>query len=296
MPSSDFRVPNQLLVNNSLSALQQSFAKLTDLQDQASSLKRLRKPSDAPADVVSAMQLHAGIDRNVQYTRNLSDAQGWLGNADNALTTTVTQLQRVNDLVVQAANASTDANARQGIAAEIDSIRNTLIGVANTQYAGRPIFAGTAGGNVAYDANGQYVGVSSAVERNIAPGQRVQVNVNGDTVFGQPGNDLFTTLAQISQAVQTNPAQLSALQATLGGRTTQVQNQLAQVGSQFLRVQTMQTQNTSNGLTMKQNLSSIEDADIAQVMVQLQSQQVAYQAALAATARAIQPSLTDFLK
>jgi flagellar hook-associated protein 3 FlgL len=296
MPSSDFRVPNQLLVNNSLSALQQSFAKLTDLQDQASSLKRLRKPSDAPADVVSAMQLHAGIDRNDQYTRNLSDAQGWLGNADNALTSTVTQLQRVNDLVVQAANASTDANARQGIAAEIDSIRNTLIGVANTQYAGRPIFAGTAGGNVAYDANGQYVGVSSAVERNIAPGQRVQVNVNGDTVFGPPGNDLFTTLAQISQAVQTNPAQLTALQTTLSGQTTQVQNQLAQVGSQFLRVQTMQSQNTSNGLTMKQNLSSIEDADIAQVMVQLQSQQVAYQAALAATARAIQPSLTDFLK
>ena len=31
---------------------------------------------------------------------------------------------------------------------------------------------------------------------------------------------------------------------------------------------------------MKQNLSSIEDADVAQVMVQLQAQQVAYQAAL----------------
>ena len=47
---------------------------------------------------------------------------------------------------------------------------------------------------------------------------------------------------------------------------------------------------------MKQNLSSIEDADIAQVMVNLQAQQVAYQAALEATAKAIQPSLTDFLK
>jgi flagellar hook-associated protein 3 FlgL len=296
MPSSDFRVPNQLLINNSLSALQRSFLKLTDLQDQASSLKRLRKPSDAPADVVSAMQLHAGIDRNGQYTRNLSDAQGWLGNADNALTTTVTQLQRVNDLVVQASNASTDSNARQGIAAEIDSIRHTLIGVANTQYAGRPIFAGTASGGAAYDANGQYVGVSSAVERNIAPGQRIQVNVNGDTVFGSPGNDLFTTLSQISQAVQNDPTQLNALQTRLGTQTTQVQSQLAQVGSRFLRVQTMQSQNTSDGLTMKQNLSSIEDADVAQVMVQLQAQQVAYQAALSATARAIQPSLTDFLK
>jgi flagellar hook-associated protein 3 FlgL len=293
MPSSDFRVPNQLLVNNSLSALQLSFSKLTDLQDEASSLKRLRKPSDGPADVVSAMQLHAGIDRNDQYTRNLSDAQGWLGNADNALTTTVTQLQRVNDLVVQASNVSTDSNARQGIAAEIDSIRKTLIGVANTQYAGRPIFAGTASGNVAYDSSGQYVGVSSAVERNIAPGQRIQVNVNGDAVFGPAGSDLFTTLSQISQAVQNDPSQLTALQATLGTQTTQVQGQLAKVGSQFLRVQTMQSQNTANGLTMKQNLSSIEDADVAQVMVQ---QQVAYQAALSATARAIQPSLTDFLK
>src|SRR3954451_11528351 len=132
MSSSQFRVPNSLMVTNSLSALQQSFAKLTDLQDEASSLKRLRKPSDAPADVVSAMQLHAGIDRNGQYTRNLSDAQGWLGNADNALTSTVTQLQKINDLVVQASNASTDSNARAGIAAQIDSIRKSLIGIANT--------------------------------------------------------------------------------------------------------------------------------------------------------------------
>ncbi len=296
MPSSDFRIPNQMLVNNSLISLQQSFSKLSDLQNEAASLKRLTKPSDAPADVSSAMQLHAGLDRSDQYTRNLSDAQGWLGNADNALTSTVTQLQKVNDLVVQASNASLDANARQGIATQIDSIRQSLIGVANTQYAGRPIFAGTAGGGAAYDASGNYVGVSSAIERNIAPGQRIQVNVNGDAVFGAPGSDVFTTLSQISQAVVSDPTQLTALQGTLDTQTTRVQNSLAQVGSQFLRVQNTQSQNTSNGLTMKQNLSSIEDADIAQVMVQLQAQQVAYQAALQATAKAIQPSLTDFLR
>ena len=296
MPSSDYRIPNQMLVNNSLNALQQQFSKLADLQGEASSLKRLSKPSDGPADVVSAMQLHASIDRNDQYTRNLSDAQGWLGNASNALTSTVTQLQQVNNLVIQASNSSLDANSRAGIATQIDSIRASLIGIANTQYAGRPIFAGTAGGTSAYDANGNYVGVSAPVERNIAPGQQIQVNVNGDTVFGKPGSDLFATLSQISNAVRTDPSQLTALQTTLGTQTTQVQGQLAQVGSQFLRVQNMQSQNTSDGLTMKQNLSSIEDADVAQVTVELQAQQVAYQAALSATAKAIQPSLTDFLK
>src|SRR6185436_16108539 len=115
------------------------------------------------------------------------------------------------------------------------------------------------------------------VERNIAPGQRIQVNVNGDAAFGPPGDDVFSKLTQISQAVLNDPSQLTTLQADLGIRTNQVQTQLAQVGSQFLRVQNMQSQNTSNGLTMKQNLSSIEDADIAEVMVNLQAQQVAYQ-------------------
>jgi len=296
MSSSDFRIPNSMLTTNSVNALQKSFSKLADLQNEASSLKRITKPSDAPADTVSAMQLHAGLDRNDQYTRNLSDAQGWLGNADNALTSTVTQLQQVNDLVVQASNSSLDANARAGIAAQIDSIRSQIIGLANTTYAGRPIFAGTASGTVAYDANGQYVGVSAPVDRNIAPGQRIQVNVNGDTVFGQPGSDLFTTLSQISNAVRNDPSQLNTLQTQLGTQTTQVQGQLALVGSQFSRVQSVQNQNTSDGLTMKQNLSSIEDADVAEVMVNLQAQSVAYQAALSATAQAITPSLTDFLK
>jgi len=81
-----------------------------------------------------------------------------------------------------------------------------------------------------------------------------------------------------------------------GAETSNVQDQLAQVGARFQRVSTLQSQNTSDALTMKQNLSNIEDADIAQVMVQLQAQQVAYQAALEATAKAIQPSLADFLK
>ena len=194
MPSSDFRIPNQMLVNNSLSALQQSFAKLTDLQDEASSLKRLSKPSDAPGRRRRRRCSCTPASTATTSTRATSATR----RAGSATPTTrspsiVTQLQQVNDLVVQASNASTRRERRaRASRPQIDSIRQSLIGVANTQYAGRPIFAGTAGGDAAYDANGQYVGVSSAVERNIAPGQRIQVNVNGDTVFGSPGNDLFT--------------------------------------------------------------------------------------------------------
>jgi len=178
MSTSDFRISNQLLVNKSLANLQDTFKKLTDLQDEASSLKRLRRPSDAPADVASAMSLHADENRNTQISRNIDDASAWLGSADNALQSVVTQLQRVHDLVIQAANASTDANARETIASQIDDLKSQIIGLANTQYAGRAIFAGNASGGAAYKADGTYVGVSADVERTVAPGQRVQVNVD----------------------------------------------------------------------------------------------------------------------
>jgi flagellar hook-associated protein 3 FlgL len=296
MTVNNTRMPSNLLVNRSLNSLQDVFKKLTDLQDQAGSLKRLRKPSDAPADVVPSLQLRAGIDRNDQLARNLDDASSWLGAADNALTAVSDSLVRVRDLIVMARNASSDAGARKGIADEIDNLRQGLISLANTQYAGRPVFGGTTSGGMAYTSNGSYVGISTAVERTIAPGQRVQVNVNGDDVFGTPGDDLFTTLAQVSAAVLTNPAGLDALATELDGRIQNVHSALGTVGARAKRVDDMKTQNTADGLTMKQNLSGIEDIDLADVMMKLEAQRVNYQAALQATAKAIQPSLADFLR
>jgi flagellar hook-associated protein 3 FlgL len=86
------------------------------------------------------------------------------------------------------------------------------------------------------------------------------------------------------------------LTTTLDTQTNNVQQGLAEVGARFTRVDSMKSQNSSDALTMKKNLSNIEDVDLAKVMMDLQVQQVAYQAALSATARAIQPSLSDFLR
>ena len=134
------------------------------------------------------------------------------------------------------------------------------------------------------------------MERTIAPGQRVQVNVNGDDVFGTPGDDVFATLTQLSAAIISNPAGLDALASELDGRIQNVHSTLGEVGARGKRVDDMKTQNTADGLTMKQNLSGLEDADLAEVMMSLEAQRVAYQAALQATAKAIQPSLADFLR
>jgi flagellar hook-associated protein 3 FlgL len=58
----------------------------------------------------------------------------------------------------------------------------------------------------------------------------------------------------------------------------------------------MQDRNKANELDSQNQLSEVEGVDLPAATVDLQLQEVAYQAALGATARALQPSLLDFLR
>ena len=100
----------------------------------------------------------------------------------------------------------------------------------------------------------------------------------------------------MSTAIATNPGGLDALAATLDAQIDTVEISQGVVGSRFKRVEDMKTQNTADSLTMRTSLTGIEDIDLAEILVSLNAQQVAYQAALTATAKAITPSLVDFLR
>ena len=85
MVSSDFRVTQQGMSNRAVSNMQRTLQKLQELQSQVSSNKRIQRPSDDPVGTISALRLRNDIDRSDQISRNITDAQGWLGTADDAL-------------------------------------------------------------------------------------------------------------------------------------------------------------------------------------------------------------------
>jgi flagellar hook-associated protein 3 FlgL len=216
-----------------------------------------------------------------------------------------TQITRAHTLVLQAANGSMSSDERAAVAQEVDTIRQAMIGMANTTYMNRPIFGGTvsnpSGTTLAYDDNGNYLGDSGQVMRNVAPGVQVQVNVTGPEVFGSGASNLFNVLGQIStdlkngsQASITNLTQVDL--SNLDTAATQVSNTHAVVGARYDRVQTMKTMSDNTMLNLQSGLSEVEDADLPKTITDLQMQQVSYQAALAATAKVIQPSLVDFLR
>jgi flagellar hook-associated protein 3 FlgL len=295
-----FRVTQRSIGERSLANLQTNLDAMAKLQQQLSSGKLISQPSDDPAGTVSAMQFRTDIRTNQQWSRNAQDGISWLNTIDSALSSSMDNLQRVRDLTVQGSSTgSMDDTARAALATEVDSIRQGLIGTANTTYLGRPVFGGTTGGTQAYNADGTYAGDTSSVNRTVGAGSSVQVDANGKAVFGadtDPTN-LFTVLAQISTDLRSGSSSgLSAGLGNLDAAMNRIKTVQADVGARTNRITQLKQDADDRVLSLKSSLSDVEDIDLPSTIVNLQMQQTAYQAALGATAKAVQPSLMDFLK
>ncbi len=294
--SSAFRITERSLSTSALAGLQASLSQLQDTQAKLSSGKAISRPSDSPSGTMNALRLRADIDRAGQLDRNASDGLARLGMTDTALQDGLSTLRSVRNAVVSGGNAAMSATDREALAEQVDGLRQSLLATANTTYLNQPIFAGTSSVSAAYDANGTYQGDTGTMSRTIAPGVSVAVNTTGVEAFGPAGNDIFKTLSDISNDLRTNPSNLSNDLTNLDAGSVRMQNALSSVGSRYDQINTMQQRNQVSQLDSKNQLSNVEDVDVAATTVDLQMQEVAYQAALAATAKSIQPSLLDFLR
>ncbi|MDQ1491209.1 MAG: flagellar hook-associated protein 3 FlgL [Actinomycetota bacterium] len=295
--SSAFRITQRTLSSSTLAGLQANLARLQETQAKMSSGRAIQRPSDSPTGTMTALRLRSDLDRYAQLDRNADDAKARLGTADTALTDGLSALREVRDAVLQGANGSLSQNDREALASQVDGLRSSLVGVANTTYLQQPIFAGTAGASTAYDASGVYQGDGGGILRSIAPGVKVSVNATGPDVFGPAGNDIFKVLSDISADLRTNPGNLTTVDlGKLDAGYLRMQNALATVGSRYHQIEIMQARNNATQLESQNQLSEVEGVDLPATMVELQLQEVAYQAALGATAKVIQPSLVDFLR
>jgi flagellar hook-associated protein 3 FlgL len=273
--------------------LQRNVTHLSKLQEQLSSGRLISRPSDSPTGTVSAMRLRSEIRRSEQHHRNADDGIGWLGTADSALTGALDAVRRVRELALRGANASASAPDRAALAAEAGQLREHLLSLANTTYLNQPIFAGTANVNQAFAADGTYQGNAGAIGRTVGPGVTVQVNVTGADAFGS----LFTVLANIENHFSVNTTALNTTDLTqLDQAFLAIQDSLAVVGARYHQVEAMADRSEVTRLDASNRLAEVESIDLPKTIMDLQLQEVAYQAALGASARVLQPSLLDFLK
>ncbi|WKN47630.1 flagellar hook-associated protein FlgL [Nocardioides sp. Arc9.136] len=292
-----FRVTQTMLANSSLRSMQAGLGRLAAVQEQLTTGRVLNRPSDSPTDTTSAMRIRSSLAQAEQHARNADDAEGRLGLIDTTLGSMTSQVRRARELVQQGVNGASGPAARQALATEIDQLRESLLAEANTSYLQRPVFGGITTGTGAYDASGTWVGTAGAISRQVGSDVTVRVDVAGPDVFGAGDDSLFATLEAASTAViGGDQAEMDAALTKLAGHLDKMGATQAVVGSRQAQVERAVVATGDAKLALITRLSDVENVDLPRALVDLKLQEVAYQAALGATARVTQPSLLDFLR
>jgi flagellar hook-associated protein 3 FlgL len=297
------RITQNMLSHQSFGGMQAAMNRVAKAQEQLTTGRVINRPSDDPTGASTAMRIRSSLSHEAQYVRNADDAIGWLDQTDGILSTMTGQITRARDIALQGGNSGTmNPDALKALATEVDQIRAGLISSANAQYLDRPIFGGITSGRKAYTdagvlADPAAIGAGSGVVRTIADGARVRVDVEGPEVFGPDGDSVFDHLAALSTALKAGDAAgITASIDVLKADGDRVVNARTEIGARSVRVENARSVATDATLTLKNALSEIENTDLAKATVDLGLQEVAYQAALGATARVLQPSLLEFLR
>jgi flagellar hook-associated protein 3 FlgL len=135
-------------------------------------------------------------------------------------------------------------------------------------------------------------------EISIIAGENVEIgiNVDGEELFLSEVN-IFEVLRELKAALETNDSDaISDQLGPLDDALDQILKARANVGPKLNRLEATENHWADFKLNITQMLSDTEDADMIQTVTDLSSQEAAYQASLAASARIIQPSLIDFLR
>jgi flagellar hook-associated protein 3 FlgL len=299
------RITSQQIAYGSSQNIAAAKSRLAQLEQQSSSGVALSKPSDDPAGTAAAMKVRGQQRANAQYSTNIDDATSWLSTADSTLTSSENLLRQAIDLTTQGANTGgLSSSARDAIATQLDGVRADLLAQANTKYLGRSVFAGTSDAASAFEASGTFAGSpGGTVQRRISATDTVSVSADGGAAFGAgtaAQASVFQTIASITDALRnsgpTSDGAIAAGLNTLQGQLTQMSATHAVLGANYARVTAAKSANADESLTLESQRSGLEDADTTKVLLDLKTQELAYQTMLQVTASVIQPTLMSFLQ
>jgi flagellar hook-associated protein 3 FlgL len=295
------RMSSEQMSRNFLADLQGNYRSLADSQRQVSTGKRILTPSDDPVGIAIALGLRRDQRAGDAWGRNIDDSLTWMNTTDRALGQALDVVQRARELAVQGGNGTLSAESRALIAAEVDSLKSQFVEIGNSSLGGRHIFGGTATDTPPFDPVTETAVTpvnTSLINREVAQGSVISVNITADRLQDPPGAtaDIFAVLTTLSTALQTSD--FDGITQSLGALDDHQDNISALRGegaAKINRLELTASRFEAQRIATGDQLSRIEDVDMAQAITDLTMKETVYRSALATGARVIQPSLIDFL-
>lgn len=287
------RITPEIVSQNLLTALNNTEQRLSALEAEAATGKAFQVPSDHPGRVAQSLSLTNSLALVSQYQSAGQAATSQLNAADAALSQVQHILIQMQSTAVEGANATQTAADEAALAKTVDAAITGLEGLANSQFNGQYLFAGTNNQTPPLNtATGAWTGNPAAITFQIGSSTTVAVNVDGATLFPR----LLADLKSLTAALASGPNQVQAMIPALQSDLTLVSNARASVGARLDLVNQQSSQLTSLSATLQKNLSTAEGANMASVATLLAQEEQAYQAALQSGAQILPLSLLNFLK
>lgn len=299
------RVTQTMLNQNLIYNLQRGDKTIEKLQNQVSSSKKITKPSDNPVIAVRSMYYRSTLNDINQFKSNADEGISWLTTTDEALDEVNSILQRVRELTVQGINGTNGSTDRSAIAEEIEELKEHLGEVANSQIAGKYIFAGTDVKTPPFRDDPAVPGSAKAFRNNnsekiefqVSKTNQVQINIPGTDIFNNDGNGgIFKVLSNIVADFRSPQGATTDPLADLDDQIENILTQRSEMGARMNRMDLSKSRLDQLEISTTSLLSKEEDVDIAQVIIEFKAQENVHQAALSVGARVIQTSLVDFLR
>lgn len=207
------RISSSMMYDQSVFLMLSKQSKLAHLEQQLATGKKIVTAKDDPVASGTAVGLDRSLAALEQMKLNGSAVQNRLGLQENTLAQVNDMMGRVTELTIYASNPALAAADKKALVAEISSIRDGLLSLANaTDGTGRYLFGGTQDGSPPFSViNGSLVYNGDQTQRQVevAPGTYAKDALPGSEVFlrvptGDGSVDATAAIGNTGKAVLTN--------------------------------------------------------------------------------------------
>lgn len=137
------RTSNYQIKNNFISRIHNNQEKLSQVERQLSTQKKMDVPSQDPIATIDAVYKKIRIGQIQQYKKNITDARGQIDQIHNTLKHTIDLFHRVRSIAVQASNGTYGAQERIYMAVEVEELLREMVAGSNSTYKDEYLFAGS---------------------------------------------------------------------------------------------------------------------------------------------------------
>ena len=190
------RITNTMLVNNMMNYIGNNLGRMDKYQQQLATGKKIAVPSDDPVVAARALKLRTDVSEVQQYKSNSQDAQSWMDITESALGDVNDVLQRARELAVQGSSSTLTPDDSQKIEQEVVQLKNQLVNLGNSAYAGRYVFSGFKTDTKLLNDDGTFainVNNNESIKFEIGLGDDMNINVPGGDLFNNGGNAVGNT-------------------------------------------------------------------------------------------------------